>query len=89
MDESFKVEILDILQCHHMMTLATIRPDGYPQATTVNYVHEDLILFFATDAASRYSSGPSWIDVSFTGSVGDAVKMSGSFAATGVWTVGF
>jgi nitroimidazol reductase NimA-like FMN-containing flavoprotein (pyridoxamine 5'-phosphate oxidase superfamily) len=53
MDQSLKVEILDILQCHHMMTLATIRPDGYPQATTVNYVHDDLTLFFATDAASQ------------------------------------
>ena len=27
-----------------MLTLATIREDGYPQATTVGYVHEDLIL---------------------------------------------
>ena len=35
------------------MTLATIRPDGYPQATTVNYVNDGLTLFFATDAASQ------------------------------------
>jgi nitroimidazol reductase NimA-like FMN-containing flavoprotein (pyridoxamine 5'-phosphate oxidase superfamily) len=35
------------------MTLATIRPDGFPQATTVNYVHEDLTLYFAADAASQ------------------------------------
>lgn len=48
-----------------------------------------LYLYTSTDAASRYASGPSWVDVSFTGSVGDAVKLSGSFAANGVWTIGF
>jgi len=51
MDETLKPQILDVLQRHHVMTLATIRPDGFPQATTVNYVHEDLTLYFATDAA--------------------------------------
>ena len=35
------------------MTVATIRPDGYPQATTVNYIHDDLILYFATAATSQ------------------------------------
>ena len=53
MDKWIKSRILEILQCHHAMTLATIRPDGYPQATTVNYVHDYLTLFFATDAASQ------------------------------------
>ena len=53
MDKWIKSKILEILQCHHAMTLATIRPDGYPQATTVNYVHDYLTLFFATDAASQ------------------------------------
>jgi nitroimidazol reductase NimA-like FMN-containing flavoprotein (pyridoxamine 5'-phosphate oxidase superfamily) len=53
MDKSLKFKILDILQRHCVMTLATIRPDGYPQATTVNYVHDGLTLFFGTDAASQ------------------------------------
>ncbi len=53
MDEALKAKILDVLKRHHMMALATIRPDGFPQATTVNYVHEDLTLYFATDAASQ------------------------------------
>lgn len=35
------------------MTLATIRPDGYPQATTVNYIHDALTLYFATAASSQ------------------------------------
>ena len=53
MDETLRSKILDILQRHHTMTLATIRPDGFPQATTVNYIHDDFILYFATDATSQ------------------------------------
>ena len=53
MDEALKAKILDVLKRHHMMALATIRPDGFPQATSVNYVHEDLTLYFAADAASQ------------------------------------
>jgi hypothetical protein len=44
-----------------------------------------LYLYTSTDAASRYAYGPAWIDVSYTTSVGDAVKISGSFAANGPW----
>src|SRR5512134_1233277 len=36
-----------------MMALATIRPDGYPQATIVNYVHDGLTLYFASESASQ------------------------------------
>ena len=53
MDEALRSKILELLQRHHMMTLATIRPDGYPQATTVNYIHDDFTLYFATTATSQ------------------------------------
>jgi len=53
MDAALRCKILDLLERHHMMTLATIRPDGFPQATTVNYVHEGFNLYFATDATSQ------------------------------------
>jgi nitroimidazol reductase NimA-like FMN-containing flavoprotein (pyridoxamine 5'-phosphate oxidase superfamily) len=53
MDEALRAKILEVLQSQHLMTLATIRPDGYPQATTVNYVHDGLTLYFAADAASQ------------------------------------
>ena len=53
MDDAVKAKILDVLSAHHMMALATIRPDGYPQATIVNYVHDGLTLYFASDAASQ------------------------------------
>ncbi len=53
MDEALRSKILEVLQRQHLMTLATIRPDGYPQATTVNYINDDLTLYFATDASSQ------------------------------------
>jgi hypothetical protein len=30
MDNALKVKILDVLEHHNVMTLATIRPDGFP-----------------------------------------------------------
>ncbi len=53
MDEALKARVLAILRSQHMMTLATIRPDGYPQATILNYMNDDLTLYFATDATSQ------------------------------------
>lgn len=46
MDESIRRKILDLLDTHRIMTLATLRPDGWPQATTVGYVSEGLVLYF-------------------------------------------
>lgn len=39
-------KILDLLDKHRVMTLATLRPDGWPQATTVGYVNDGLTLYF-------------------------------------------
>lgn len=35
------------------MTLATLRPDAWPQATTVGYVNEDLTLYFLCGLESQ------------------------------------
>jgi len=53
MDEALRAKIHKVLRSQHLMTLATIRPDGYPQATVVNYMSDDLTVYFATDAASQ------------------------------------
>jgi general stress protein 26 len=45
--------ILDVLQTHNILTLATVREDGYPQATTVGYVHEALTLYIGTFAQAQ------------------------------------
>ena len=34
--------IPDALLAHNMMTLATVREDGYPQAATLGHIHEGL-----------------------------------------------
>ena len=46
MDEVIKQKILTLLDQHRIMTIATLRPDGWPQATTVGYVNEDMTLYF-------------------------------------------
>jgi nitroimidazol reductase NimA-like FMN-containing flavoprotein (pyridoxamine 5'-phosphate oxidase superfamily) len=46
MDETIKRKILKLLDEHRIMTVATLRPDGWPQATTVGYVNEGLTLWF-------------------------------------------
>jgi nitroimidazol reductase NimA-like FMN-containing flavoprotein (pyridoxamine 5'-phosphate oxidase superfamily) len=53
MDEALRSRILEVLARQQFMTIATIRPDGYPQATTVKYVHDDLIVYFATAPTSQ------------------------------------
>ena len=46
MDDAMKRKILSLLDEHRTMTIATLRPDGWPQATTVGYVSEGLTLWF-------------------------------------------
>ncbi len=46
MDDSMKQKIVSLLDAHRIMTVATLRPDGWPQATTVGYVNEGLTLWF-------------------------------------------
>ena len=46
MDEKIKAKILRLLDEHRIMTIATLRPDGWPQATTVGYVNEGLTIYF-------------------------------------------
>ena len=46
MDVAIRTKILALLDQHRIMTIATLRPDGWPQATTVGYVSEGLTLYF-------------------------------------------
>ncbi|MFC5578299.1 pyridoxamine 5'-phosphate oxidase family protein [Lysobacter niabensis] len=46
MDASMHRRIVDLLDSHRIMTIATLRPDGWPQATVVGYVNEGLTLYF-------------------------------------------
>jgi len=46
MDEAIRARILGLLDRHRKMTIATLRADGWPQATTVGYANDDLTLYF-------------------------------------------
>lgn len=53
MDAELKRQILALLDQHRIMTVATLRPDGWPQATTVGYVNEGLTLYFLCGLESQ------------------------------------
>jgi len=53
MDPGLKQEILSILDDASDMTIATVREDGYPQATTVSYVNNGLNIYFGCAANSQ------------------------------------
>lgn len=53
MDESLRRKILALLETHRIMTIATLRPDGWPQATTVGYVSEGMTLWFLCGLGSQ------------------------------------
>jgi len=53
MDEALRNKILTLLDQHRIMTVATLRPDGWPQATTVGYANEGLTLYFLCGRESQ------------------------------------
>lgn len=46
-------EIVDVFAAGKDLTLATLRPDGAPQATTVSYASDGLMLFFGCGEGSQ------------------------------------
>jgi general stress protein 26 len=51
--DELKAKILDLLDEHRVMAVATLRADGWPQATMVGYIHDELTLYFAVARASQ------------------------------------
>jgi general stress protein 26 len=45
MEQSFKDFVLQVIEGANDLTLATLRPDGYPQATTVSFAHDGMNLY--------------------------------------------
>jgi hypothetical protein len=56
MEEKIRRKILTLLDQNRIMTVATLRPDGWPQATTVGYVNEGLTLYFLCGLDSQKAS---------------------------------
>ena len=53
MDDAIKLKILTLLDQHRIMTIATLRPDGWPQATTVGYANDGLTRYFLCGPESQ------------------------------------
>jgi len=53
MDKAMEEKILELLAQHRIMTVATLRPDGWPQATTVGYANDGLTLYFLCGPESQ------------------------------------
>ncbi len=45
MKSAFKQQIIDLLNGNRIMTIATNRADGWPQATVVGYANDGLIIY--------------------------------------------
>ena len=53
MNEALNEEIRAILEAGKDLTLATVREDGWPQATTVSYASDGLRVFFGCGSQSQ------------------------------------
>lgn len=53
MNETIRTLIRELMHKHNVLTLATVREDGWPQATTVCYVNDHLTLYVATGADAQ------------------------------------
>ncbi len=53
MESETHAQIIEILDQTDDMTIATVRPDGFPQATVVAFVHDDLRIYFSTYPGSQ------------------------------------
>jgi len=53
MKDEFKRKIVDLLNDHRIMTIATNRADGWPQATVVGYGNDGLIIYCRISSNSQ------------------------------------
>jgi nitroimidazol reductase NimA-like FMN-containing flavoprotein (pyridoxamine 5'-phosphate oxidase superfamily) len=53
MQHDLKTKTLDILDACQDLTIATVREDGFPQATTVSFVHDGLEIYIGVGITSQ------------------------------------
>lgn len=56
MDDMFRLKIQALLDQHRTMRIATLRPDGWPQVTTVGYANEGFAIYFLCGKESQKAS---------------------------------
>ncbi|MFT5776065.1 pyridoxamine 5'-phosphate oxidase family protein [Hyphomonas sp.] len=60
MDQAKRAQIVSIIDDVNDMTIAPLRPDLYPQATSVSYVNDGLTIYFGTSPDSQKSKNLGW-----------------------------
>lgn len=53
MDARLRNQIISIIDDVDDMTIATVREDGFPQATTVSYISDGPVIYFITSADAQ------------------------------------
>ena len=80
MDDTLKSKILELLNHHRLMIVATNRPDGWPQATTVGYVNDGLTIYFLCSPQSQKAANlarDSRISLTIDHDVSDPMAITG------------
>jgi general stress protein 26 len=80
MDDTLKSKILKLLNQHRLMVIATNRPDGWPQATTVGYVNDGLTIYFLCSPQSQKAANlarDSRVSLTIDHDVSDPVAITG------------
>lgn len=53
MQTEMQQKILGLLEQHRIMRIATLRPDGWPQTTTVGYANDGMTIYFLCGPESQ------------------------------------
>ena len=57
MKREYKRQMIELLDEHRIMTIATLRPDGWPQATVVSYANDGFVLYsFIVRNGQKYTN---------------------------------
>jgi nitroimidazol reductase NimA-like FMN-containing flavoprotein (pyridoxamine 5'-phosphate oxidase superfamily) len=88
MNATIRQRIRDILDANRIMTIATLRSDGWPQATTVGYVNDGLAFWFLCGRDSQKAANlarDNRVSLTINGDPSDIMAITGlSMAAHAV-----
>jgi nitroimidazol reductase NimA-like FMN-containing flavoprotein (pyridoxamine 5'-phosphate oxidase superfamily) len=88
MDAAIRRRIIEILDANRIMTIATLRPDGWPQATTVGFVNDGLAFWFLCGRESQKTANlarDDRVSLTINGDPSDIMAITGlSMAARAV-----
>ena len=80
MDGAAKAKILEVLAGQRILTVATLRPDGWPQATIVGYANDGLTVYFICGRESQKAANiarDNRISIAIGGDTPDPMAITG------------